>query len=963
MKKSIFLFFVLANTLVSVAQTTFSWRNDQNPTSGQWNVSTYWWNGTGAALPGGAEILFLNGNVGTTMTNDLPAPNRYRIIFGSGGATRTINGTIENTFYDYSSNKPKIENNSSVNQIIAFPIKIGNANGLELNPTDGHLTFNGALSRQTYTLWVYTNSGTPKTIYVNSSFSGSGDIFLLNGSTMNIGSGGSIGGGVFYVENGTLTFSTGGAFGTITDIRISLSKTLNLNDVSITARSVAERATGDGGTISLGTGTLTLSGGWGTGTTIFQNSISGTGNLIKQGTGTLALYGTQSFTGSTTIEGEVLATSVSLSSNLITVKNSATFSATDNLTVNSITFENGSTLNVASGKMLTINGTMTVSGAITINGGGTIAFGVSGKLVYAQTANNLNYTAGIEWPASNGPTDVTVDLTGTGSPTVTIPSGRTINGTLTLTAGLLAGTLSYGANGILKYNGTSYTATSNVEFPSSSGPKDLNVTVANSAGINLHATRTLSGTLTIAASQKLNVPAGVDLSVTGTTTTNDGLVLKSPASLGASGSFLPSGSVSGNITAERYIPAYTNSADGWYFLSSPVAAQSINGNFTPGTTYDVFRWDETVTSLPWINSKGNSFTTFTPGEGYLVSYFTGDTKSFTGALNQSSITLSDQSYTTASAWHGWHLIGNPFSCAILWNKTGGSWGLSNVEAVAQIMNSGGTYTARTANQPIPAMNGFMVHVTGSTNSLTIPTTARTHDATDWFKNGENTREKLMLTAASADNSTYVETIIQFNKNATPAFDMDFDGHFISGVETAPQLYTKVEEEQLCVNTLPQNDETRTIPMGFVKGSSLNYTMNCSGIESFYSNVSIVLEDLKEAKSQDLRQSPVYSFTAADGDNANRFLLHFGGAFAVNDLNNKEAIRIYTANNNLYVSNSGGPLQGDVYVYNLMGQLMMQQQLTDGSLTRISLNAPTGYYLVKVVTGEQVFTSKVFISNQ
>ena len=46
------------------AQTTFSWRNDQNPTSGQWNVTNYWWNGSAAALPGGGEILFLDGTVG-----------------------------------------------------------------------------------------------------------------------------------------------------------------------------------------------------------------------------------------------------------------------------------------------------------------------------------------------------------------------------------------------------------------------------------------------------------------------------------------------------------------------------------------------------------------------------------------------------------------------------------------------------------------------------------------------------------------------------------------------------------------------------------------------------------------------------------------------------------------------------------------------------------------------------------
>ena len=50
MKKHFYLILVLIQvlgfTLNLSAQIQYSWRNDQNPTSGQWNNSNYWWNGS-----------------------------------------------------------------------------------------------------------------------------------------------------------------------------------------------------------------------------------------------------------------------------------------------------------------------------------------------------------------------------------------------------------------------------------------------------------------------------------------------------------------------------------------------------------------------------------------------------------------------------------------------------------------------------------------------------------------------------------------------------------------------------------------------------------------------------------------------------------------------------------------------------------------------------------------------------
>ncbi len=715
-----------------------------------------------------------------------------------------------------------------------------------------------------------------------------------------------------------------------------------------------------------GTITLTIAGGSGTDLSVGSGSqlnVSGANSITM----TLSATATGSVSGSMTFAGGIHKLTATDASG-ITFANGSAFTAGTSFsgnpfgtgTANSVIFQSGASF-------------------IQIAGSNPFALTAPASIVVFQTGSLFKLMS-TGTPSVSGRTYANFEMdipnckiTLTGVSAVSIDNLTVTNGTLnfnmTGTPGhsikgniAVVDTLIFNpaSTGTVNLNGTSLQTISGTGTISYGPALFSTIAITNTAGVILNATASLYN-LTISSGSSLTVNAGKALSTSGAVTTNDVLTLKSPAGTGPTGSFLPTGAVTGNVTVERYIPQYTSNADGWYFLSSPVSGQLINPNFAPGSNDDVYRWNETVTDYPWINYKGLSpFTTFESGEGYLVAYQASATKTFTGSINPSNITLNNQSFTGASSWSGWHLLGNPYSCAVKWND--GNWGtMNNVEAVAQVMNSGGTYTSRVANDPIPAMNGFMVHVTSGTNSLTIPLAARTHSGIDWMKSTANIQDKLMLTAASTENTTYVETIVQFNQEATPAFDMAYDGHFLSGIAVAPQLYSIVGEEHLCVNTLPQTDNTRTVHLGFVKGSSVNYTMNVTGLESFNPGVSVFLEDTKASKTQNLRQSSVYSFSAAEGDNANRFLLHFGGLFGVNELNKDNAIKIYSYDNTIYISNNGGQqVKGNVFVYNLMGQLLMQQELGDNKLTTLNLSGSTGYYLVKVITSENSYSAKIFL---
>lgn len=346
--------------------------------------------------------------------------------------------------------------------------------------------------------------------------------------------------GATRITGGSLRLSGSGTLGSGSAVYISGTASLDLNGVNVTVASVQETGTNNGGTISLGSGTLTLSGGWSG--IKYQNSITGTGNLVKQGAGVLSLYGTQSYSGSTTVSGGELSTAVAMSSASYTINGgtlrigaanilpdaaavtlqSGTFAVDADETINNLTLTGGS-LAVAAGKTLTINGTLTVNsmGLISLGTGASVRFGTNGALVYSVSGSA---TAASEWPAANGPSSVTVN-----SGAITLAASRTVSGNVTLNGGTLdiagftlsrataGGTLTVANGATLKIGGTS-TLPSNFSaytFGSSSTVDYYGNSIIGQAGGQAYGNLIISGTGTRTLAG--NVNGAATLSVTGGT--------------------------------------------------------------------------------------------------------------------------------------------------------------------------------------------------------------------------------------------------------------------------------------------------------------------------------------------------------------------------------------------------------------------------------------------------------------
>lgn len=155
-----------------------------------------------------------------------------------------------------------------------------------------------------------------------------------------------------------------------------------------------------------------------------------------------------------------------------------------------------------------ISGNVACSGA---NGGGNL-LSESANYTFSGSVAQVTGSALPDTVANFTINNPTVGGTG-----VTLSNNVTVNGTLEIRSGALSlgsNVLTYGAQGTLRYAGTSAKTTHDEEFPISDGPKNL--IVASPLGVTLHASRLIPGNLEL--SGKLHLGSNTMTAATATST-------------------------------------------------------------------------------------------------------------------------------------------------------------------------------------------------------------------------------------------------------------------------------------------------------------------------------------------------------------------------------------------------------------------------------------------------------------
>ena len=292
----------------------------------------------------------------------------------------------------------------------------------------------------------------------------------------------------------------------------------------------------------------------------------------------------------------------------------------------------------------------------------------------------------------------------------------------------------------------------------------------------------------------------------------------------------------------------------------------------------------------------------------------------------------------------------------IWNDATGNY-------VTYVEGSGGNASAHYIQ---PGQAFFVEALNASTTQINITTSARTHNIQSYLKEDYT---NYMRVYTEGGNSTSDELYIRFKEGegVTSAHDIGHDAQdWPSGYgASATEIYTiSSDSVNLSVDARPLiEDALVDIPLHFKAAVEAEYTLGTEFLETFYSGISILLEDknFPEQDWFDMRAGAGYVFTASPEDDYDRFVLHFhDDEFAIEE-NGFEAITIYSNRTNAYILNKSEQLIREIMVYDIMGNLLLDKVGVNSEITRVYVSDNTGYYVIKVITDKAVYTEKVFIS--
>ena len=602
-----------------------------------------------------------------------------------------------------------------------------------------------------------------------------------------------------------------------------------------------------------------------------------------------------------------------------------------NWTVNagkSLTLTND--LPVASGRTLTVNGTLDCGSSSVVSGAGAFTLASASTL---KTAN----VAGVDG-----------SITVSGIKTWNAAANYVLNGTEA------------------QVTGASLTAANTLE-------------INNAAGVSLSGNTTVA-TLSIDASAVCNVPAAKQLTVSTALTNNGVLNLRSTQAEG-SATLLTSGTVSnGTYNVEQYL----NGARNWY-VSSPLSNALVPSGNTyfnyvePGNNSDLTQSGSSAYWKPVY--EGNSFVA---GVGYIAKPTGAGLITFsttTGKINTGDVLINLTKVGGTKT--GFNLCGNPFPAHLTFTEAMAT-AANAIESVwyrtatYDDINSKYVYSFNTFNVlggpsvsvpvgttgVIPPMQAFWLRANtanADVSSLTLNNSMCTANvSSNPLKSpAEKAAIQQVLRIQLSTGTNNDEAVLYSNLNASNNYDGYDSPKMFNNSASIAEIYSIAGAENVAINGLNSIPFDTEIPLGFSTLAAGNFSMKASQISNFASGTQIILKDNMLDAQQDLTVAD-YSFTSdATTNNTSRFSLIFHAPSVATGINQNSSANVWIslANNQIVVN--GASAGTTVAVNNEVGQRLTSQTLT-ATTKVLNTKLASGVYMVTVTNAGKSTTTKIII---
>jgi hypothetical protein len=205
-----------------------------------------------------------------------------------------------------------------------------------------------------------------------------------------------------------------------------------------------------------------------------------------------------------------------------------------------------------------------------------------------------------------------------------------------------------------------------------------------------------------------------------------------------------------------------------------------------------------------------------------------------------------------------------------------------------------------------------------------------------------------------------QTTICFREGSTGGFDADFDAHKLFGQYGVPQVYSFASDEcKFSVNSYPSITDCGEVMIGFTADYPGTYNFTFTGMETFPQGASILLEDLKEGVLIDCRNHSAYGFTYSEGEDPERFIIHFTVISGHEELTS-EHLAIVPSGDQLHLMIPSSFREGELFIHDLTGRMVHRERVADTGLSVVATPGSKGWYIVRVVSSTGVISQKVYI---
>jgi hypothetical protein len=220
---------------------------------------------------------------------------------------------------------------------------------------------------------------------------------------------------------------------------------------------------------------------------------------------------------------------------------------------------------------------------------------------------------------------------------------------------------------------------------------------------------------------------------------------------------------------------------------------------------------------------------------------------------------------------------------------------------------------------------------------------------------EAENSNLSITVNSEDGKGFDEVQLCFGSGDNKGGAMKL----FSPVETAPGLFLPIKDQNYSLRYLTDTVDNPTVPVMFKSGLDGYYTLQINEASDQFAQ--IILEDTQLHTFQDIKLNNTYRFKSLKTDDQKRFIIHF--TKIQKTVTSDMPVLVYTTNNKLVVNLAQVNLETEVMVSDMMGRILLKENLQGESVNDLTVNSKTQVLIVSLRNkSETIFRKVMWINN-